>query len=656
MTARTVRIHKGEVSLRRLVLAIFAFTVGLSPLLARQQNPTAPLTGALNGPPAKATVSGVVLRSTNGEPIARATVTLTRVAPQGPRGGGPQGQPGQRGQAQAQQPTTYTATTDNVGKFQLTEVDEGSYRIFAARNGFARQEYGQRSFNRPGTVMNVRAGQQVTDVSFRLVPAGTISGRVLDSAGEPLPGITVQVLRSTYDATGKRTLQPAGSARTNDLGEYRIYWINPGRYFVSANAARSTLDLITAGASQAANQAQNQEQAQQAAQAAAIFGGGANPNEVADPGFGLTYYPGATDSSRAVAIDLQPGAEMRSVDFNLIRTQRVRISGRVIDTSTGAPPQGAAVSVTPRDSSSSSPLDALFGSIDPSGGNRYNPSTGEFVVVNVASGSYWLQVISQGQNTPTPAPGATPTTQEALNALASINSARMAIEVLNSDINNLTLNVGPGMVVQGRVQIEAGQPANATDLQRVGIQLQSSSGAGNILALLQGGVVRPAADGTFSIPRITSGDYRLAVTGLAPNLYLKQARLGQNDALNSLSISEPLNGTLEIVLRMNPGQVSGNVVDATLKPIGGVQAVLVPEQARTRQDLYRTAVTDQEGRFTFRGIAPGDYRVFAWEDIEPFAYFDPSVIKQYEAAGKLVHIQESSSETAEVRLIPAATP
>ena len=45
-------------------------------------------------------------------------------------------------------------------------------------------------------------------------------------------------------------------------------------------------------------------------------------------------------------------------------------------------------------------------------------------------------------------------------------------------------------------------------------------------------------------------------------------------------------------------------------------------------------MTDQEGRFTLRGITPGDYRIFAWEDIEPFAYFDAAVVKQYEAAGK----------------------
>ncbi|HET9220642.1 MAG TPA: carboxypeptidase-like regulatory domain-containing protein, partial [Terriglobia bacterium] len=269
--------------MRRLLLGVFAFAVGLSPLIARQQAPAvpAPLTGAFNSPAPKATVTGSVLRSSTGEPISRATVTMTRVGPQGPRGGAPQGQAGQRGQAPAQQqPSVFTATTDDQGKFTFTEVDEGSYRIIAARNGFARQEYGQRSFNRPGTVINIRAGQQVTDVSFRLTAASTLSGRVLDSLGEPQPGVNVQVLRSTYDATGKRTLQPAGSARTNDLGEYRMYWINPGRYLVSANAARSTFELITAGAAQAAGQAQNPAQAQQAAQAAAMFGAVANPNEV----------------------------------------------------------------------------------------------------------------------------------------------------------------------------------------------------------------------------------------------------------------------------------------------------------------------------------------------------------------------------------------
>ena len=378
------------------------------------------------------------------------------------------------------------------------------------------------------------------------------------------------------------------------------------------------------------------------------FGAAGTPNEVPDTGFGLTYYPNSPEASRAVALDLQPGAEQRAIDFTMVRSQRVRLTGRVIDTTTGRPPQSAAVSVSLRDSTVSSPLD-MFIAMDPSQGNRYNNTSGEFVVQNVASGSYWLQVISQGQAL-TAAPNATPTGAEALAALAAFNSARIPVDVLGSDIDNLTLNIGPGVSVPGRVQIEGGS-SSQNDLQRIGIALQSGSGAAFLTAMLQG-AVRPAADGTFSIPRVTAGDYKLVVNGLGPSLYIKDARLGQTDLLNGATISEPVSGSLEIVLRMNPGQITVNVVDATLKPVSGVQAVLVPEN-RSRQDLYRNEVTDQEGRFTFRGITPGDYRIFAWEDIEPFAYFDPAVVKQYEAAGKLVHIQELSAESVEVRLIPA---
>jgi hypothetical protein len=474
----------------------------------------------------------------------------------------------------------------------------------------------------------------------------------MDSVGEPLAGVTVQALRSQYDATGKRALQSVGTARTNDLGEYRIYWINPGRYFISANPARSAIDLITASASQAAAQAQDAAQAQAAANAASIFGPGANPNEVADSSFGLTYYPGASDPGRAVGIDLQPGAEIRAIDFTLTRTQRVRLSGRIVDATTGRPPQGAQVSISPRDATSSSPFDVLVG-LDPSQGNRYNSATGEFVLPNVATGSYWVTVIAQGA-TPTPAPGATPTPEEALAVLNSMNTARLSVDVLGSNIDNLVLTVTSGMMVPGRIRLEGGE-LSATDLQRIGISFQSTAGGASLLTMLQGGNVRPAQDGTFSIPRITAGDYRLVITGLGPNLYVKEARLGQNDALGVVSVSEPLNGGLDIVLRPNPGQVTGNIVDATQKPITGVQAVLIPERSRDRQDLYKTAVSDQEGRFTFRGITPGDYRIFAWEDIEPFSYFDPAVLNQYEAAGKAVRIQESSTETAEVRLIPAKT-
>ena len=63
----------------------------------------------------------------------------------------------------------------------------------AARNGYVRQEYGQKSLSGQGTILSVSAGQQIRDLALRLIPAPTISGRVIGANREPQPGITVQL-------------------------------------------------------------------------------------------------------------------------------------------------------------------------------------------------------------------------------------------------------------------------------------------------------------------------------------------------------------------------------------------------------------------------------------------------------------------------------
>jgi hypothetical protein len=61
---------------------------------------------------------------------------------------------------------------------------------------------------------------------------------------------------------------------------------------------------------------------------------------------------------------------------------------------------------------------------------------------------------------------------------------------------------------------------------------------------------------------------------------------------------------------------------------------------------------DRSGHFAIANVAPGDYLVFAWEALEPFAYFDPVVLKRYEASGTKVQLNESGREHVEVKRIP----
>ena len=50
-------------------------------------------------------------------------------------------------------------------------------------------------------------------------------------------------------------------------------------------------------------------------------------------------------------------------------------------------------------------------------------------------------------------------------------------------------------------------------------------------------------------------------------------------------------------------------------------------------------------------IEPGDYRVFAWDDIPADAWLDADFIRPYESRGKLVHVSEGSVATVQVDLI-----
>ena len=54
-----------------------------------------------------------------------------------------------------------------------------------------------------------------------------------------------------------------------------------------------------------------------------------------------------------------------------------------------------------------------------------------------------------------------------------------------------------------------------------------------------------------------------------------------------------------------------------------------------------------------RGIAPGDYKLFAWEALENFGYFDPDTLRRAEVQGKAIQVAESSKLVVEAKIIPA---
>ena len=141
---------------------------------------------------------------------------------------------------------------------------------------------------------------------------------------------------------------------------------------------------------------------------------------------------------------------------------------------------------------------------------------------------------------------------------------------------------------------------------------------------------------------------------MPPDYYVKQARLGASDILqDGFSTARPQSDRLDILLSPNGAQIEGDVVDEHGDPVRGLQPVLIPDRDRERRDLFRTAATDQNGHFTLKSLPPGVYKIFAWEELDQFAYFDPEVLRRYELQGKAVTVSESSKLTVQVKVIPA---
>ena len=164
-----------------------------------------------------------------------------------------------------------------------------------------------------------------------------------------------------------------------------------------------------------------------------------------------------------------------------------------------------------------------------------------------------------------------------------------------------------------------------------------------------------AEDGAFTLQNVAAQEYRLLVTGLPAGTYLVAGRFGSADVLNGPFVpAENERNSLQLQLGSTPGRVSGIVRDAKGNPYTGALAALVPDESRRgRTDLYSSIPTDQSGRFSFNNVAPGNYLIFAWEEIPTGAYQDPDYIRRFESRGKPVVVQQSGSTEIEVSLIRA---
>lgn len=542
------------------------------------------------------TIEGFVVRSGTGELLRSAEVTLRS--------------------EQGSEPL-FGALTDSDGRFKLENIVPGNYRLFAEQNGYVDHQYGQVSPSRAGTVLVLAPGQTVTDVVISLVPTGTITGRIFSEAGEPLQGVTVRALRYEYQE-GQRVFSRAGLVATNDLGEYRLYWLTPGEYYISAayedrfqglNALR---EAVVAASPRAAST-------------------GAPLPESLDQIYVDTYYPGAIDPAAAAPVRVDPGAQIRAVDFPIYPTRAVTIRGRVVGPFSPEDGVSPNLAIVPRNSRTGN-RPGFMGEEGDGQGRNERRRDGSFELTGIAPGPYTIVALVR------------------LGHEDSSGGSQLAgfvdINVGEQDIEGLIVSVEPSLQIDGRMLVDQSVGELNVSGLRVGLRAMT-------YLPTPGQSARLRDDGSFAFGSVPRAPYRVTVSGLTGNAYLAAVRVGGQDVLASGLQVVPDLPTFEVWISGNGARVDGTVTVDADQVFTGAEVVLVPEDPE-RTDLYKVTGADQYGRFFIEGIAPGNYRLFAWEDAPSGAYRDPEFVRRYEDWGERIDLEAGAQFRSRPRLIPAS--
>jgi uncharacterized protein (DUF2141 family) len=213
--------------------------------------------------------------------------------------------------------------------------------------------------------------------------------------------------------------------------------------------------------------------------------------------------------------------------------------------------------------------------------------------------------------------------------------------------------------LQGRMRVDARNGAGRFDPDRVFLALQSvdiEQDEGMLAARESfSNLAHVAPDGSFQWTDVPAGSYYVQVMGdttANEGWFVKSVAAAGRDVNESGITVDGGTVTLDLVISANGGVVEGVIVDRKGEPVANAVVVAVPEaRMRSRTDHYRKTVADQSGRFSLRGLRPGDYTVFAWESVDGEAFYNPEFLKLYEGRGSALRVSEGDRKSVQLEAI-----
>jgi len=506
-------------------------------------------------------VSGVVLSSASGQPLAQADVMLRESDDLKP---------------------VAESTTDGDGRFELTGVPDGRFRLSASHRGYVTSAY-QEHEGGIATAIVTGDGLDTSNLQLTLPADCAIYGKVTEDSGDPVPQARV-TLYALDPGTGR--MRRTNSAQADAMGQFDLPHLAPGNYYVCASGIP-----WYAGPRMGAMP-------------------GVHIPEALDMAYRTACNPDGTDPASAEPITVNPGDNL-PIDLLLHPVPAVHISVQIPN---GCGGRG---SIYPQ------LRDEIFGIRDfvqygfgmTCGGNpRDGNTTATAYSFGIAPGQYEIE----------------------LNSFANGESQTSTrTKIVDAASGELTLDSSSFAAIpslSGTVAVAGGSSLPIV------ISLEPAAGQADDDRLS----ARVEPDGSFHMNDVAPGKYEVTLAGregaLAVDHITAQGATGRGRIVELGSAA----ATLAITAIPADASVSGSVESAG-KPASGVFLLLVPASAGAGRSAWRSDQSDSDGSFEFRHVAPGNYFLVAIEQGWNLSWRRPGVINPYLEKGVPVAITSSSA-------------
>jgi hypothetical protein len=517
-------------------------------------------------PPRTSRIEGIVLSDFDSAPLRRARVTL---------------------EAREAGLTSLSVDADDQGAFVIRNIAAGEYSLVARRDGYLENSVSSRGTLRMPRSFTLGAGQNLTDITFRLRPWGVLSGKIRYDDGDAAVGVRVELILERR-LRGRSQFRVATSALTDDHGDYRVYGLAPGAYYVAAAAERE--------ASITDSEEQNRADAQ--------------GRELPVYGYSTTFYPDTLKLSEAVSVRVDYGREVGGVDIFLKPVRKVKVRGHVVSGLSGAVIKPSSVLLERMDAHSNGALPApVVATYD---------AQSNFEIKGIAPGIYriWAE------------------TRETNRRLI----ARKNITVSSDDADGVDLIALPEAAATFETRMEGGAAMPASFPWRLLLEPRSERGQ-----IVEERPERGAT--TFHASLMPEEVYDVFLPNTPNDAYLSAVLVGGTDVRpTGLTGAQAANQSVEVVLDSRGGSIVGRAFSPDNDALSGASVVLIPDPSGGRLQHYRETQADEYGQFQIRGIAPGKYTLVAWLDDPTCDVYDESSLSACRAAGLAVAVEASSQQ------------